>query len=561
VARSRRLAFALLVAGVWLLGAACAAGGAGGLGGRLSPRGGSLRREDQVLLTRFADVTGLAASQRLLFVTTPYGIGVYDRRFDSWLPPLTGAGDYDNGRVSFVAADPSIDAVWVGGSGFVLFYQPSVDVLQRMSVPGVVDQILFDRRNGAAGAYVRSAGQWSLVSSTGFVTPVMDRNDLPAGDDQVRPVTLPQIYEQFPALQGFERLLTRDGQLRSWPVSAGTQSPDQPSEVWLGTLGNGLFKVNPYFNTSEHLAFGLLDRGAGAVALAADGVWAAGLGDAQSGGRGGLTFISEDLQEWRWVEGALAQPLAGARAYALDVRGQTAWLGTDRGVARVDTRGEGDVVVWAGITGLPDDRALAVLARPDGAWVGTARGLVFVSDSASSRSAQPEGIGPTVASGTPVRALLATGDTLWVGTDAGLLLLPPGNDTLARRPAAATQEPRLAQPIRAIAHSDSLVVVANADELLRFNLNTGQLLPRLDAVNVRAVGQVNVLAMDDRTIWVGGPLGVLVVDRGTGASRLLGPAYQVTSETFDIALAPDYAWLATREGVVRLRRLPDGTVR
>jgi hypothetical protein len=121
-----------------------------------------------------------------------------------------------------------------------------------------------------------------------------------------------ELYAQFPALQGFERLLTRDDQLRSWPVSAGTQSPDQPSQVWLGTYGNGLFKVDPYFNTSEHLAFGLLDRGAGAVALAADGVWAAGIGDASSRGRGGLTFISEDLQEWRWVEGALAQPLAGA---------------------------------------------------------------------------------------------------------------------------------------------------------------------------------------------------------------------------------------------------------
>jgi ligand-binding sensor domain-containing protein len=170
-------------------------------------------------------------------------------------------------------------------------------------------------------------------------------------------------------------------------------------------------------------------------------------------------------------------------------------------------------------------------------------------------------VGPTIASGTPVRALLATGDTLWVGSDAGLLLLPPGNDTMPRRPATARQEPRLAQPVRAIAHSDSIVVVATADELVRFNLSTGGLLPRLDAVNVRAVGSVNTLAMDGSTLWVGGPLGVLLVDRGTGTARLLGSAYQVTSETFDIALTRDYAWLATRDGVVRLRRLPNGTVR
>ena len=534
---------------------------AGGPGGRRSPFGGATRRGDRVLLTRFADVTGVAATQRLVFITTPQGIGVYDRQFDAWLPPLAAGPDYQAERVSFVAGDPTTDAVWVGGSGYVLFYQPAVDLVSRASVPGVVDYIMFDRRNTAAGALVRSAGQWSRVSSTGFVQPVLSGADMPAAADQIRPPTLAQLYDEFPGLQGFERLLTRDSRLRSWPVSAGAKSPDRAGEVWLGTLGNGLYKVNPHFNTAENLPFGLLERGAGALALAADGVWAAGDGDPSPDGRGGITFVESELQEWRWLEGGLAEPLAGARAYDMDVRGEWAWVATERGVARIATRDDDDFVLWSSIHGLPDDRAFAVAARPDGAWVGTARGLVFLSDAESRRSPRRESVGRTLASGTPVRALLATGDTLWVGTDAGLLLLAPGNDSLPVRAAAASGEQRLLQPIRAIAGSDSLVVVATADELLRYDLRTGRLLPRLDAVNVRSVGRINAVALDERTLWVAGPLGVLVMDRGTGTSRILGAADLITGEAYDVALSREFAWVATRAGVVRLGRLPDGTVR
>ena len=534
---------------------------AGGPGGRRLPFGGSARPGERVLITRFADVTGVATTQRLVFITTPQGIGVYDRQFDAWLPPLTAGPEYPAERVSFVAADPTTDAVWVGGAGFVLFYQPSVDLVSRANVPGAVEFIMFDRRNTAAGALVRSAGQWSRVSSTGFVQPLLNSADLPAPSDQIRPPTLAQLYDEFPGLQGFERMLTRDAQLRSWPVSSGAKSPDRAGEVWLGTLGNGLYKVNPLFNTGENLPFGLLERGAGALALAADGVWAAGDGDPGPDGRAGITFIESDLQEWRWLEGGLVQPLAGARAHDLAVRGEWAWVATDRGVARVGIRDGDDFVLWSAVHGLPDDRALSVAPRPDGAWVGTARGLVFLADSASRRSPRPGSVGRTLASGTPVRALLATGDTLWIGTDAGLLLLPPGNDSLPVRAAAATSEPRLRQPIIAIAGSDSLVVVATADELLRYNLRTGALLPRLEAVSARSVGRVNAVALDERTLWVAGSLGVLVLDRGTGTSRILGAQDLIAGEAYDIALARDFAWIATRDGVVRLSRLPDGTVR
>lgn len=538
--------------------AGCAAAGAGA-GDPGSPRGrGLLAREDRVVVTDFNDVTRIAVSQRMVFAASASGLAIYDRTFSSWYPPLTAADGFPAERISVMVADPASDGVWIGAAGAVLFYQPLTDVLSRTLISGIVEDIVFDRRDPAAGAYVRSGGGWSRVSATGFaqlgVVP-------PPASAIVRAPTLADIYRQFPSLQTFQSLLTRDAQLRSWPVTTGARAPDR-TEVWLGTLGDGVFQIDPQFNTARHHPFGLLGAGAGAVARAADGVWSIGLGTDRRG-RGGLTFTSSSLQEFRWVEGPRTSPLSGARGYALDVRGSRAWAATDRGLVRVNLRDERDTQLWTMLDGLPADAALAVLAREYGAWAGTSRGLVFVHDSVRERGAPRKGrVSRTPVVNAAVYALLATGDTLWIGSEAGLLLLPPGDSARPVRPAAAAGEPRLLRPVRALARSDSLVIAATDDALLRFDLASGQLLPRLTTAPFGTVGVIGALAADEATIWVGGTSGALVISRATGLARLVPIAMgQLPGAVYGIVLTRDYAWLATRGGLVRLRRLPDGTVR
>jgi len=133
----------------------------------------------------------------------------------------------------------------------------------RTPVPGSVERLIFDRRSPGSGAFVYATGSgWLRASTTGFTQPVSDAM-LPPPADRVVPSSLQEIYREFPTVESFERMLTRDDQLRTWPVTAGARSPER-SEVWLGTMGNGLFKVDPYFNQGTHLPFGLLDYGAGA---------------------------------------------------------------------------------------------------------------------------------------------------------------------------------------------------------------------------------------------------------------------------------------------------------
>ena len=549
----------LVVAAAVILHAACSSAGAMlDAGGRVLPSRPTLRREDRVVISTFNNVTGVAASDRMVFVSSPEGLAMFDFVFSSWLPPLTPADGYPAGPVTAMAADPLEEGVWIALPGALLYYRARVDYLTTAVVPGSIREIWFDTRNIGAGAYVTTAGGeiW-LVSRQGFVSMISD-GEMPPGGSRITTADLADLHRMYPGLQSFQGLLTRDDQLQSWPVSAGSKSPSR-NDVWLGTRGNGLYRIDPAFNQAEHFPFGLLDRGAGALAMAADGIWVAGLGTAAYS-RGGLTFATSDLQRWRWLEGPLTRPLLGARTYALNVRAQTAWVGTDRGLARMDTRNDNDVRMWSLADGLPSDQAIALATTANGTFVGTPLGLVFVADTAGT----PRGRGavsPTIASGIAIRALLAAGDTLWIGSDAGLLLLPVRRlEQSPRRPAAAATESRLARPIHAISHSDTVVAVATRDELFQFDLRTGQLLPRLHALDLSALRGVTGMAMDGRTIWLAGYGGILAIHRGSGVQRFYSAPGEVPGEAFDVRLQDEFVWVATRGGLLRLRRLSDGMV-
>lgn len=538
-------------------GPAGQAGAAADISRARSPLGGPSRREDRVLISSFNEVSGVAVGRSIVFVATSRGLAMYDRRFDAWLPPLVLNGGFPLQQISAMAADPTLDAVWIAVAGQVLYYRPQVDLASSATVPGVVDVIAFDARDPLAGAFVRASGSWWRVSESGIVSPVPPGQLPPASRLTVTSTSLNDLYRQYPSLRNFQQLMLRDRQLRSWPVTSGAKSPDR-TEVWLGTWGDGLFQVDPVFSQATHRPFGLLDPGAGAIALAADGVWVGGLGFARD--RGGLTYASDDLRQWKWLDGVPGLSLAGLRARDLEVRGTRAWMATDHGLVRQDTRNDEDVALWGTLDGLPADQALAVAARENGAWVGTSRGLAFVLDTVR-RGAGQKGRGDVTGSmlaGTPVRALFAVGDSLWIGSDAGLLVMSLRVASAPARASATAQEPRLQRPIVAITGIDSLLYVASQDELIILQRRTGAVLPRL-AADVRAIGNITAMAADAHSLWIAGSLGVLAINRDNGVSHFLSVPRDLPSDALDVALSPEWAWVATRAGVVRVRRAPDGS--
>lgn len=551
--------FAVVTAGLASLAlTACApVSGTGAARSSASAAGGRL--EDRQRIGSFSIVQAVAVSRRFVYAASSGGIAVYDRVLNAWLPPLTRDQGFTDQQITVIAGDPVEDALWFGVPGAVVSYRPQTEQLQRTIVTGVPEFIAFDR-SGTGDAFVRSAGQWTRVSRIGISTPLAQA---PSAASVIAPSTLGELYARFPTLRTQPQLLLRNQAanrpLRQFALLSGAASPERVSDVWLGTDGDGLYRLDPNFLQAEPLRFGLLEPGVGALALAADGVWAAGLGMATD--RGGLTFATSDLQRWRWLEGTITVPLTGMRSHVLATRAERAWLGTDRGLVRLRLDGENDVAAWTTLDGLPDDRVLAVAPRNDGAWVGTPRGLQYVSDSTNARSTRTRGLGVRMLDNMPVYALLFTGDTLWAGTESGLLAISrpdaQAGGALAR---PRSQDPALRRPVRSLAWSDSVLLAATDDAVLRLAPRGGVEPVRIPALDVLQVGQVTRVAIDERAMWLAGTQGVVMLSRQTGALRILRAPVDVPGPVLDVVASRDWLWLGTPQGLVRYRRTADGLV-
>jgi hypothetical protein len=522
------------LAGVTVL-VACAGGTASE--GRTSPA--AVGRRDEILtIGAHNEILQVATGERLTFAATQSGVIVYDALFRSWLPPFAAPQEV-SGNATALAADPTEDAMWLGMPRRIIYYRPRLDYAVSSGLPGTPDEIFFDRQDLGAGAYIRLGNRFVRVprANAGLSVPV---SAVPPPEQRLRSPTARDVFREYPSLESFLPLLTRGDDLEQWPASAATLAPGR-SEVWLGTRGNGLLRVDPTFNRAEHLPFGLLERGVGALAPAADGVWIAGLG--APGERNGLVFTSSDLQQWRWVDGPPSRPFAGARVNALSVRERTAWIGTNRGLLRVDLDDDRRVDRWDATEGLPSDVIASVAAGASGAWVGTAAGLAFVERSASAVGAR-----------VPIRDLVLWADTLWMASDVGVLALALP-DTVPRR--LSLNDARLGRSVLAIARADSVLVLAASTELIEIDLKAQRVLPPRAAPFGRLQGIARI-TMDARTIWLVGEGGVLAIDRLSGRSVSLPLGLTLSAPPTSVTLASDVAWIGTRNGLVRVRRRADG---
>ncbi|MES2521054.1 MAG: hypothetical protein V4617_00035 [Gemmatimonadota bacterium] len=542
---------------------ACGAGGAG-YGGAYGAGGGFGRRDERQFIGSFADVRAMGISRRYVFSGTPSGIAIYDRLLSAWLPPFTRDLGFGDDRITALAGDPVEDALWYGVPGAVVIYRPATEQVQRTIISGVPDAIVFERGGtGTGDALVRASGAWTRVSRVGITTPLMGP---PAPSSVVVPATIGDVYERFPGLRAGAGLLLRDGEsgqradraLRDFAVTAGTILPERASEVWLGTNGDGMYRVDPTFQQATALRFGPIESGIGALALAADGVWAASLGT--SALRGGLSFARDDLQRWRWIDGTISVPMIGVRANAMSIRAERAWIATDRGVVRARLDASSELFAWTALSGLPDDRVFAVAARDDGAWVGTARGLVWVSDSA--RNTRTRGIGTRLLDNVPVYALRFMGDTLWAGTASGLVTVFPTSDVAEgmRVGDTMTRDPALRGAVRALAWNDTVMLAATDDAVVAISTRGTRRFSRMAGLDPRQTGAGARLAVDDRTIVLTGADGVVVYTRATSAPRLLRVPLDIPAPVLDVAMSRDWIWLATPLGIARFRRSSDGGV-
>jgi len=434
------------------------------------------RPEERVMLSDFSYVDAVAASPWLVFAATRHGLLLYDRLAGAWRPPVTTLDGYPTARVRSAVADQTGNAVWLGIGGLDGYVRYDVD-----------------------------ARMWT-------------RGAAPPGGQTL---TVATALARAPAADAIRALILTDPRLRNYQFTAAASTPDRP-DLYLGTNGMGLVRVDPQTGEWEALPYGLLATGVGAIAPAPDGIWAA------TNAR--LTWVAADLSATRTTEGggaALGFTFRSARR--LVATPGALWLATEQGVLSIDPR-----TMRSRLFDVRDVTSLA--PAPDGVWVGTARGLSVVTR---------DGNVVRVSTDFPVLSLVAARETLWVGTTAGVVMLPPGR-------ADAVGVAAFSQPIFAIGRVGDTIVAAT-DRSVVWRDPSGGAWSELPLS--LALGRPTALTVDpDGGLWIGATQGLARADLARAFVRTLPVPVDLPAAVRDVLADQDYLWVATDSGLVRFDR-------
>ncbi len=457
---------------------------------RLSAQTRFWRPEDRAIISDFSIVDAVAASPWIVYAATRHGLLLYDRRARAWRLPITTIDGYPTSRVRTALADPAGNAVWLGtGEGWA--------------------------------RYDADLRRW-------------DRS--PPPEPHAQPLDVRTALASAPMAEAQRALILTDPRLRSYQFTAAARTPED-NDLFLGTNGMGLVRIDPTMGQWESLGYSLLAAGADALAPGADGVWAVSATD----GRSGLTWLPDDLSSTTVLEPPPGNGFGSAAVRRALLAGRALWLATTAGVFRVDVA-SGRTRRFTLGDGLPSEDVRALAPAPDGVWVGTTRGLAVITTG--------DAVVRLDNLALPVLSLLAVHETLWVGTAGGLRVLPPG----AREPVAppaVLSEPGLRNPIVALARTGDTLVAVLEDQVAWRDPGTD----RWTLERPRSpLGRISAAAGDAGGVWLGGAVGLAWWRIAGREFRALSIPGDLPGPVRDVVVAAPWVWVATDSGVVRLRR-------
>ncbi len=494
---------------------------------RPSAQSSRWRPDERVLVSDFSVVTAVAASPFTLYAATTHGLLIYDRRTQHWALPVTTLDGYPSEPVRTALADPVDDAVWLGTTSGWARYDATIRRWDSGIVPGGVIDFLADARDPASGIFVKSPLGWSFLPRGGLIPE--PGHPLPPAGRQVGPLSADQAMARAPIAEAMRALILTDPRLRTYHYTSAALSPDK-TDLYFGTDGFGVVRVDPITGQWTNLEIGLLAPRAGAIAAGKGGVFVA----TNAG-------VGEDLSQSRRLEGGVTPGMNFFQSRKLLVAGDAVWLATDQGLWKVDPQG-GRGRHFNAMDGLPSDNILALAPAPDGVWVGTDRGLAVITAG--------DKIVRVGAFANPVLSLLAIRETLWVGSTVGLGVLPPGVSEPGVPPELASQ-PSLKTAIIALARVRDTIILATSDHLAWRDPGTGKWTVEAGRGDL---GQVMAMAGADDGVWIAGSSGVAFWTPARGHFQVLHVPYDVPAGARDLALDPNYLWIATDSGVVRFDR-------
>lgn len=442
--------------------------------------------DERTTITSFNDIAAIAYDGRRVFAASSNGLEIYDEIARTWQQPSTAENGYPVfARPLSALYDRSQGGLWLETTAGMFFWS---DLSRR-----------WDRR-----PFERPDTTMIRMSTRGT------RDDV--------------------AWRVLSASLGLDPYGHRWPVTASTPG-ERNGTYWVGTAGGNIIFADARNLSSEWLSFGMLSRGAGAIAVAGNGtLWFGGDG---LGPRDGITRASADLQQWQWYEAYSARAPRGDVTQLL-LAGDTVWAAASDGVYVLPPNARN----WQRIgerEGLLSDRVRALALTSAGAWAGTTHGIALL-DRSTLRA---------VWTGLPamrVYSIAARNDTVWVASDAGL--------SIATRDSAGGAIAQVsARPVIAVANAAGELYVLAGDGLYHWDGGLGARIA--DAVFAN-IGRPYALRGDARALYVLGENGVARLE-GKQWSYLTAPGDLPAAPVRDVARAGQDTWIATPGGATRVR--------
>ncbi len=503
------------------------------------------RPEDRILITDFSVVDAVAASPWVIFAATRHGLLIYDRRVHAWQSPVTTLEGFPAARVRIALADPVGSSVWLGTDEGWARYDADQHHWDMGPATGGVAGLMLDARDPVSGIFVRDQSGWRFLPR-GALLPIPG-TPLPPPGARVTPLDVQAALQSAPMAQALRALILTDPRLRTYQFTSAARPPDG-SDLFFGTNGVGLVRIDPTLSQWEPLPFTLIGVGADALATGPDGVWAvstsaAGLrtGVGPAGGRSGITWLPDELSATSSVEPQPGSGFGFATVYRLLAAGHQLWIATGSGLYRMDPE-SGKTRRFAASDGLPSEDVRALAPAPDGVWVGTTKGLAVVTTGDRIVRLGDEGVA--------VLSLVAVGETLWVGSTVGIGVLAPGSPAPAED-AGMPAAPALRAPVVALARCGDTLVAAFSDQVAWRDPAAARWTVERPRV---PLGTLAVAGSDAGGVWLGGTLGLAWWNIGRSVYQRLEIPGDLPAPVRDVQASPRWVWVATDSGVVRLRR-------